>query len=324
MGFGSLAPLASKRVVVLPDAYIDALVRLPRWDRVLPQMERIVRNGGGNLPVGPVEFKLGGNAANFGVALSRLGAKVDLITQTDELGQFLLRRAARHSGINIRSVEVGKKASATLALEFEDANLMLSHAGPLYEFGPGRLSEEHWALMEGADAVVMVNWAQNQKGTRLMAALAPRLKAHDVFLYTDTSDPRHRGDAVAHLLAERRIWQNVDAWSLNENEVRAFCGDAHGAPEALGRALSKRIKGRLDLHTRRWAASIQAGESVRVAARPGKARRLTGAGDTWNAGNLAGYLLDWPTERRLAFAHKVAAMYVTGPRSLPPTADQAG
>src|SRR5687767_668529 len=113
----SLHGLRNKRIVVLPDAYIDALVRLPKWTEILPKMEQIVANGGGNLPVGPAEFKLGGNAANFGVALARLGARVDLITQTDELGQFLLQRAAKDSGINIRSVEVGHRASATLALE---------------------------------------------------------------------------------------------------------------------------------------------------------------------------------------------------------------
>lgn len=316
----SLRDLATQRVVVLPDAYIDAVVRLPAWEKVLPRMEQIVRNGGGNLPVGPVEFKLGGNATNTGVALARLGARVDLITQTDALGRFLLDRAARECGLNVRRVRSGEHASATLALEFRDANLMLSHAGPLFDFGPERLTRDDWKALESADAVVMLNWAQNRHGTRLMASLAPRLKRRGVFLYVDTSDPRHRGPAARRLLSERRIWDHVDAWSLNENEVRAFSGDASGTPEALGKRLSERVGTRLDLHTRRWAASIQDGTSVRVPALGGKPRRLTGAGDTWNAANLAGYLLGWPPKERLRFAHRVATRYVTGATGLPPSA----
>src|SRR5688572_17425101 len=112
-----LRSLTKKRVVVLPDAYIDALLRLPSWTKMRPQMESVIRNGGGNIPVGPVEFKLGGNAANMAIALARLGADVDLVTKTDTLGQFFLERAAEGTSLNVEAVEVGPLASATLALE---------------------------------------------------------------------------------------------------------------------------------------------------------------------------------------------------------------
>jgi ribokinase len=316
----SLAKLSQKRVVVLPDAYIDALLRLPTWKKMLPQMERVIRNGGGNIPVGPVEFKLGGNAANMAIALARLGAKVDLITKTDELGQFFLQRAAADTSLNIEPVEVGPAASATLALEFEGSNLMLSHSGPLHDFGPRKLQRHHWKLIESADAVVIVNWAQNHQGTALLQAVATRAQKNDAFVYTDTGDPRHRGPAAAReLIRQRKVWDHIDAWGLNENEVRAFSGDRSGPLVTIAKQLSKRIKGRLDVHTRGWAASIHDGALVKVPALPDKPKRLTGAGDAWNAGNLAGYLLDWPVQQRVEFAHLVATKYVTGPSGKPPT-----
>lgn len=285
-------------------------------------MSRTVGNGGGNLPVGPIEFKLGGNAANLAVALARLGARVDLITQTDGLGRFLLERAAAHSGLNIRAVEVGAHASGTLALEFGDANLMLSHAGPLQEFGPDRLTSAHWRLIDEADAVAVVNWAQNHQGTELLERVARRASRHDAFVYVDTADPRHRGPLErGRLLRNEALWRSVDAWSLNENEVRAFMRRT-GEPIELARRLSRRLGVRLDLHTRRLAASILDEDVVKVPASSARPRRLTGAGDAWNAGNLAGYLLGWQAQERLEFAHLVANRYVTAESGLPPAAKE--
>ncbi|HEX9816928.1 MAG TPA: carbohydrate kinase family protein [Candidatus Thermoplasmatota archaeon] len=316
----SLSSLARKRVVVLPDAYIDALLRLPPWKKMFPQMAKIVKNGGGNIPVGPVEFKLGGNAANMAIALARLGANVDLITKTDALGQFFLERAAKGIKLNIEPVEVGPAASATLALEFEGANLMLSHSGPVHDFGPNKLRRHHWKLIDEADAVVIVNWAQNFQGTHLLKAVANRAQRHDGFVYTDTGDPRHRGPAAARdLIRQRKVWDHIDAWGLNENEVRAFSGDKKGPLLTVAKELSTRIKGHLDVHTRGWAASIHEGRLVKVPALPDTPKRLTGAGDAWNAGNLSGYLLGWDAKERIAFAHTVATKYVTGASGLPPT-----
>lgn len=325
MPASSLRSLRQKRVVVLPDAFIDALARLPSWRTMRPQMDEVIRRGGGNLPVGPIEFKLGGNAANTAIALARLGAKVDLITKTDALGRFLLERAAKGSRVNIESVDVGSHASATLALEFQGANLMLSHSGPLHEFGPRNLRAKHWKQIQAADAVVIVNWAQNHQGTQLLRAVATRAKKSGVFVYTDTGDPRHRGpQACRELLRQRKVWDHIDAWGLNENEVRTFSGDRAGHLLDLARNLSKRIAGNLDVHTRRWAATIHDHTFVKVPALPDRPKRLTGAGDAWNAGNLAGYLLGWDDLDRLTFAHRVATRYVTGNSGLPPTASELG
>lgn len=277
-------------------------------------MQRVVRAGGGNLPIPAVEFKVGGNAANTGLALARLGARVHLITRTDAFGMDVLGRAARRCGLGVDHVRVGGRTSATVALEFGGANVMLSHAGPLDAFGPTALAPRDWRRLEAADAVVVTNWAQNRRGTPLLAALVRRLGGRGVFLYVDTGDPRPRAGAGPRLARQASLWSKVGAWSLNENEVRAFLGRRRGDPLRLGLELSRHVPCRLDLHTRRWAASIRAGRFVRAPALRAPARRLTGAGDAWNAGNLAGYLLGWPDRDRLRLAHRVATKYVAGER----------
>lgn len=302
---------------MLPDLYIDALAFLPAWAETGPRLDAIAQRGGGNMPIGPVELKLGGNAANLAVAMARLGARVDLIAETDEVGRHLLDRAAVGTRLSTRLLRVGPRASVTLGLECDGANLMLSHAGPLTNFGPQRLTLEDWGCIEDADAVAVVNWSQNSRGTELLRAVAKRLRGSGTFLFVDTADPRHRLAELPALLAEP-FWNDVGALGLNENELGAFLGGSPDDPIAAAQQLAQRLGTRLDLHTRAFAASVTAEASVRVKARGGKARRLTGAGDAWNAGNLAGELLGMQARDRLSFAHAVATRYVLDASGLPP------
>jgi ribokinase len=315
----SLAPLRRARAVVLPDLYVDALAFLPPWPESGRRLGAIARRGGGNLPVGAIEFKLGGNAANLAVALARLGAQVDLIAHTDEFGHRLLQRAAKGTGLRMDGVRVGDRGSVTLGLECGPANVMLSHAGPLRDFGPEQLTQGDWERIESADAVALVNWAQNRRGTALLRRLSDRLGRRGVFLYLDTGDVRHRGPDVPALRRDRRVWRGVGAFGMNQNELGAF---VRGTGVGHAQALAGELDTRIDLHTRTWAASVTGSTAVRVLAGRTPARRLTGAGDAWNAGNLAGYLLELGDRERLGLAHRVATRYVTGRSGLPPTASE--
>lgn len=312
----SLAPLRRTRAVVLPDLYVDALAFLPPWPQSGRRLGAIARRGGGNLPVPAIEFKLGGNAANLAVALARLGAQVDLIAHTDEFGHRLLERAAAGTALRRDRVRVGPRGSATLGLECGGANVMLSHAGPLQDFGPGRLAREDWERIESADLVALVNWAQNRRGTALLRTLSARLARRGTFLYLDTGDVRHRAAEVPALRRDRGAWRGVSAFGMNQNELGAF---TRGTEVHHAQALAGELGTRIDLHTRQWAATVTGASAVRVPASRIPARRLTGAGDAWNAGNLAGYLLDLGERDRLRLAHRVATKYVTGASGLPPT-----
>lgn len=321
-GAATLAALRDKRIVVLPDVFVDVLAFLPAWRETATRLRAIARRGGGNLPVSSVEVKIGGNAANLALALARLGARVDLISETDRHGLHLLRQAARGTALGTERVRVGDRSSVTLGLECRDANLMLSHAGPLADFGPERLGAPDWRLLENADGVAFVNWAQNERGTDLLRGVASFLGEGGPFLYVDTGDPRNRLPAAQRLLKEAAIWKRVGALGLNENELGAFTGDPPSLGADAARRLAGRLGTRLDLHTRRWAATITANSVVQVPADASHPKRLTGAGDVWNAGNMAGHVLGWSARDRLRLAHRVATKYVTSPDGLPPTADE--
>jgi len=315
----SLTPLRRTRAVILPDLYVDAFAFLPPWEKSGRRMSDIARRGGGNLPVKAIEFKLGGNAANLAVALARLGAHVDLIAHTDALGSRLLQQAAAGSGLGTQGVQVGARGSATLALECGSSNVMLSHAGPVEDFGPERLTAQDWRRIESADVVALVNWAQNRRGTALLRKLSSRLGRRGVFLYLDTGDVRHRGVDVPALRRDGAAWKGVSAFGMNQNELGAF---TRGTSIEHAQALAEELGTRIDLHTRQWAATVTGNSAMRVAAGKRPGRRLTGAGDAWNAGNLAGYLLELGERERLGLAHRVATHYVTSPTGQSPTAAQ--
>ncbi|MCA1819329.1 MAG: PfkB family carbohydrate kinase, partial [Halobacteriales archaeon] len=196
-----------------------------------------------------------------------------------------------------------------------------SHAGPLADFGPSRLTDADWQAIEAADAVAVVNWAQNRQGTRLLSTVARRLGG-DRFLYFDAGDPRHRGADAQALAKSAPWWPQVGAFGVNDNELSAFLGREIAQAEYAEAAqeLAARLGTRVDFHCRKWAASATADGIVRVPALAEPGLRSTGAGDAWNAGNLAGELLGLPDRERLRLAHTVATAYVTSPDGLPPTA----
>lgn len=304
--------------MVLPDVYTDILVPVPAWGQTARSLDAIAGRGGGNMPVGPIHFKLGGNAANLAHGLARLGATVDLVAHTDERGHALLQAAAKGTRLRLDRVRVTDEGSTTVAMESPDANVMLSHAGPLADFGPEALQADDWQAIEEADAVAVVNWAQNRHGTKLLAAVAKRIGS-DTFLFFDSGDPRHRPDATV-LAKPAAWWRKVGAFGVNRNELSAFVGRDLAEPDLLdaARELSARLGTRIDFHCRSWAASIHGDDVTQVRALAPKGRRATGAGDAWNAGNIAGQLLDLPAKERLRLAHRVATLYVTNPDAVPP------
>lgn len=311
-----LSGLRTQRVVALPDIFIDILVPVDAWADTRRALDAIAARGGGNLPVGRTDIRLGGNALNLARAVAALGTHAELIAETDALGHALLQdRAAVPLGTG--HVRRGS-AAVTVALECRDANLMLSDSGPVHGFRPTSLTEEDRAALRGADAVAVLNWAQTHDGTGLLQEVARA--APDAFLYLDTGDPRRREADIPGLLAAVPE-VGVDAWSMNENEALAFGGGE--SPLESARALASRTGVRIDLHTRRMAASIGDDETV-VEAEDATARRTTGAGDHWNAGNLAGYLLGLDAGERLRLAHRVATAFVTNADGHPPTPDELG
>lgn len=320
--------LLGASAVVLPDLYVDHLVPLDDREQLEQGLDQLIAQGGGNLVTPGHRLMLGGNAANTARALAGLGVPTTLVAQTDAVGHTLFEEATAGLPLSADGLMRAGRSSSTVALELADegANVMLSDPGPLADLAPDDLDEAAWSSIEAADVVAVTNWAQMlEHGTDLVAEVVSRAGQAGVFTFLDTADPAHRGDAVHDLLGSKTLQRDLSAWGMNEHEACWFAGallDREPTSldvEAAVRALGEHVAGRIEVHTAKEAISLVDGQLVRAATFPATPTHRTGAGDAWNAGRLAGELLDLPDAQRLRLANAVAALTITGQRPGPPS-----
>ena len=78
-----------------------------------------------------------------------------------------------------------------------------------------------------------------------------------------------------------------------------------------------------DLHGIEASYSSEGTRVSRAKVRRINSRRLTGAGDVWDAGAIYGRLKGMDESERLAFANKAARLYLGSRELTPPTLAQA-
>lgn len=322
----SLDP-AGLHVVTLPDFFLDHFVPLPRWRETLPKWEGVHGRGGGNVPTPGQHFAPGGNAANTALGLARLGVRTHLVARTSAFGKAYLDHTLGRHGVDLRHVRSDGNLSVTTALEFHEdrpANVMLSDPGSVAQFGPESLDANDWTLFDAADLVLIANWSQNRLGTALVETVARAARKANTLVMLDTGDPSARAADIPELLSRLVPLPELDVFALNENELRLLAGRALRAGEeevATARDLHERSRAQntTDLHTARMAATFsRRGEAVVPTFRV-EPLRVTGAGDSWNAGNIVGHLAGLDAAERLLLANAVAALYISGKEGIAPT-----
>ena len=313
-------------VVLLPDFSVDHIVSLPDFQQSMSQIESRFKQAGGNIPGISQVIQQGGNAANTALALARLGIHSHLICKTNQIGQYLLDFFLKQHGVDISHVQADGALASTIALEFgkNHSNIFLQDAGSIVDFGVKDLTDADWDLIKSVDLVGVMNWSLNKKGTELARAVFEYAKKYDVKTYIDTGDPSPRSEDISDFIEVVLASGFVDCFSLNENEIRKYsgkesCKTTDEILEACS-SLHAKVKARLDVHTAVYSYSISDSMNAIV---PGvslpRIYRSTGAGDTWNAGNITGELLGFSFEQRLAFANLLAACYISKTEPLPPT-----
>lgn len=313
-------------VTCLPDFFVDVNIAMPPWPIARDQMQGIVERKGGNLLTPAHRVMPGGNAGNTALALARLGVRARLITSTDPFGAGLARQFLAPHGVDLGLVRDDGALASTVALEFgpDRRNVMLSHSGSVASFGPEALRDEDWAAIEGSDAVLVANWNQNRHGTALATRVLERAARAGALTFFDAGDPSMRASEVPQLFGAVLASPHLRVLGCNENELAYFAAAA-GDVRSKGlleraQAVRREVSATLDVHTRDLAVSLgERGAVAEAKPPPLEGRRATGAGDTWNAGDLLGHLLGLPPEERLALANAVATAYVTRPEPLHPT-----
>ena len=304
-------------VAVMHDYFIDRLAHVGRLSRFADSVVAKADRGGGGIHGIPQQDVRGGNAVNLAHALARLGLRTLLITHSDPAHMRLLTDTFEGLGAEVRVKQ--RPPGLTVALEGE-VNVMIGHGGGAEDFGPELLDERDWRALRGAKLVCSVNWAANLSGSRLLAALRRRL-GREKLIFFDPADFRDRRGEFSRLLAAIRRQGLVDWMSLNEQEAFEAAGmlgmDSVGLGETCA-GLARRLHVGLDVHTARLSFSSEGGKATKVPARRVRARRLTGAGDAWNAGSIYGRLKGFDDSKRLRFANAAAGLYLTAEEPEPP------
>lgn len=317
-------------IVVMPDFFVDRIIRLESKEKLFDALGEKARRGGGSVRGIPTTDVKGGNAVNVAYCLAKLGVRVTLFTVADEIGATMIRQAFSQFGDRATLRIANGRSGLTTAFEFphEDTrvNVMVSDVGDNANFGPEKLgSEADGAILKNADGVMIVNWASNQKGTEL-AEFSFR-NSPSAFHFIDPADVETRKQDFSDSLG--KLAGMTDCLSINENECNSLA-DALGLGYLLGpgysadevKTAAKKIAEKVgistDLHSKAGAAWSNGKESTFVHAIKVDAKTLTGAGDSWDAADIIGYLAGLDPQERLLFANCCASLYVRDPQGEPP------
>jgi ribokinase len=330
------------KITVLPDFFIDRIIRISDIQTLTDAMDKKIKVGGGSIRgLDSVDIK-GGNAVNVAYCLARLGAKVDLFTVADEVGCSVLNAVFKKFGPQINlHIKNGKHGLTTIfefaTTSFSVSNVMLSDVGENSNFGPESIESTDDGLLSvlgSSSGVVLTNWASNLRGTDLLRYVFENSKNSLHFL--DPADiSERRMEFVKDLKNNSKL---IDFLSINENEhLQIICalsktGDmSHyncdnlnpATPLNLGKSalfLSNFFKVNMCVHTSMGSVWSNGKNAVFVKSiPPSKINIVSGAGDSWDSAFLFGHLLNFTNEEKLCFANLFAFLYLENSYNDPPS-----
>jgi sugar/nucleoside kinase (ribokinase family) len=147
----------------------------------------------------------------------------------------------------------------------------------------------------------------------------------DKTIFIDQADFRDRIGEFAELMrlvSRKRLFDWV---SMNEYESLAAASalgiDAR-SKESRCMALAKELKVVFDMHCVGGSYSSEGTRVSSVRTKVLRSKRLTGAGDVWDAAAIYGRIKGMEETRRLRFANRAAKLYLESAEPIPPTLSQ--
>ena len=249
------------------------------------------------------EIEMGGSAAIFASQCAKLGLKTLGVGRIgeDAFGRLFLEKLAA-TGVDASAITVDKtaKTGVGIALCRQNDRAILTYPGTI----------------DGTDAAMVLGRLPQARHLHiasyyLMASLRPhwpriarQAKEQGMTISLDTNwDPSEQWDGLADLQ------EYVDILMPNENEARAFTGE-----EDVGKALLQ-LSSRFPIVAMKLgpegALACQGGQVYAAPGLPVLAVDTVGAGDTFDAGFLYGWLGGLPLQRCLQIGCHCGAMSVT-------------
>ena len=259
------------------------------------------------------ELVLGGSGAIMAAGAARLGLEVAMVACVgdDALGAAMIQ-ALDAAGVDTSAVvrTAGAPTGICVHLARPDDRAMLTALGALSRLR----AEDVPADMLARARHVHVSSPFLQEGLRPgVQALAERARSSSL----DTGwDPRERWDVAL---------DGFDVLLPNAEEALRLAGRDDGDVEAAARDLARRGPQVVVKLGEEGALATDGEEIVRAAARPVEVVDATGAGDSFDAGFIAGRLEGDDLERALALACACGALSTrrAGGTAAQPTLDEA-
>ena len=322
-------------IVVMSDFIIDRIIKLNSKQDLFNMINNKSKFGAGAIRGIQTYENKGGKAVNVAYCLAKLGAKqVTLFTIADKVGLAILEHFFSDFGgrVNLQ-IKNGKQGYST-AFEFLDETdkVFLSDVGDNDKFGPNLINcKDDIKILKDAAAVALVDWASNSFGTELAEYVFK--KSSKSLHFIDTGDIQDRKKDIPKLLQVLADTTN-SILSINENECNSFAevinfnslnaiekGEDATIEENIQRYLkmfAKKIKvSSIDLHANKFTAWSDGKDAAFVPTRKVKINNLVGAGDSWDAANIVGYLAGLDAKERLTFSNAYVSLYISNPNSEP-------
>ena len=283
----------SPETISLGDTSVDLIASVSQYPRC-----------GGDSEIRVLQRHPGGSAANFAVAMARLGISAGLISKVgaDETGEFL-RNGLRREDVDVSHLKQENGATGTIfvIVDKRGQRTMLSFRGVNVRLLPEEIPREYIA----GSRLLHVSGYSLVRAPQCDAALTAMkyAKEANVRISLDPSPLVH--------LAERKVLAETLEFAdvLLPNEAEA---------KYLSRKKNIRSAGRTLLEKGASIVAMKLGakgclvmnehEEFRVPPFNVETIDTTGAGDAFNAGFSAGYLKGWNLKRSADFANAAAAL----------------
>jgi ribokinase len=316
----------NKSIVVLPDFFIDRIIKINNIDEFFVQIKEKAKYGGGSIRGIPTRQLEGGNAVNIAYILGKLGFNVNLFTISDDPSQKVLKyffQNLPNVGLHLSHGKPGLTTSIEMhdQIDSSDSNIMISDVGDNSNYGPERLSSsDNEEILKNSDMVVLVNWASNLRGTDLLKYVFKN--SSRALHFVDPADIQTRSKEFCKLLKEPN--NLVHILSINENECNSLLVELNLQHLILNKKynqkniklaikeLAKNLKVFIDLHTR-YGSACSNGNEVFFAdtIKNINVKNLTGAGDSWDAADIIGHIIGLQPQKRLFFSNIFASFYIS-------------
>jgi len=267
------------------------------------------------LPAGP---QLGGAPANFTCHARALGADATLISRvgTDELGREIITRL-NALGVSTNGIVVdAQRPTGTVGVELDAGQpRYIIHENVAWDFieaTPAAL-----AAVCSADAVCFGTLAQRSETSRFAIRSLVSSAASDALRVCDINLRQHfySQELIADSLALANVLKLNDA----ELPVLAALFGLSGDTRTQLAALARKFALRLVVLTRGAQGSVLF-DGTNWSEHPGidvLVKDTIGAGDSFTAATVLGYLSGWKLDRINAFANEVAAFVCSHPGATP-------